>query len=152
MRIWKVKVKPTWDVPFLATRGRALKALENDEVGWTLQKLFGLYVQSYEKKFRYRRWRLSEDKGMEIVQSLRLLVRRVKMDEARKAVVAVFALKFANWDHHRMLSNSDTYEQWVAPQIFKTDDEKRGKGEQAEWTGSRDGKSGAMSAKEFFES
>jgi hypothetical protein len=109
---------------------------------------YELYCDLYEKRFR----RKLKGKALQstVKGNLGHLVARVGGEEALLAVRVIMTspkLKWVTSPPDAFLANETTYERHVGPLLHEPT---HASGEQAEWSGSRDGKSGAVSSGEFF--
>lgn len=150
MRIWKIRSSVSIEKAFIPTRKASLRAAEKAKEKlpgmWTVQELFGFYIENYEERHK-RQWGFTANGSQEMVKCLRTLVTRVGMEEAHRAIKSVFSLKWVLSQHERLLVNQDLYERHVAPILMRTEAKV---GEQAEWSGTRNFESREVPASEFF--
>lgn len=160
MKTWIIRAKrPKRDLykEFRPTRVFSLqeykRVREQPYSEWTLQALFGLYVECYETRYK-RAWPYSSQASRAVVNDLRLLVVREAMDIAAIAVNAVFSHHKLRWitsAHHDMLADKDKYFKFIFPVVFDEKQLKERKGEQAEWERRRrERQSKVVQAKKFF--
>ena len=129
MRVWRIRLEEY--VPDTITRGFALKAVT--ERPRSAMAVLGHYIEAYEKRF-HRRWPFTGVQTRLDYDDLLLLVRRVGVDEATRAVAVIFGPKFKwlNGRYSRFLANRDAYGNHVVPVLSEQQS-----GEQAEWSGAR---------------
>jgi hypothetical protein len=119
------------------------KKEHEDPEGWTVHELFGYYVSHHCE--RYGRWIFSAAGAVEIVSALRILARRVGMEEARQAVMAVFGQKWIERGQWMFFGDRDKYAKYVHPHLKVASGR-----EQSEWSGRRDFKQKRYNPAEFF--
>ena len=142
-RVWKIR----WSKPkpvrrplipegYSPTRAAALKQLETQQAQfpqdvWTVEALFGLYVRNYEKR-HCRHWPFSGEYGQVISKDLASLIWRVGVEEAFRAVDAVFSLQWVKGEHITILNNIDRYARFILPELDARLQQRK-IGEQTEW-------------------
>ncbi len=162
MKVWRIKLRHVGDplvakrvviVPpgFVPTRVRGLKALERVKLSpshsWPVSALFGFYVERYEDRYK-RAWPFSAAMSKTYLDDLLDLAQRVGMAEAAVAVKVVFGMDWITGEHMQFLRDQDKYARFVIPELEKR---KPKRGEQSEWSGSRDEvQSGQVDAEAFF--
>ena len=132
---------------FVATRTAAIRELERVRFRktWTLQALFGLYIENYEARYR-RRWPFTAKVGGDVVADLKALVDRVGLDEAKQSIQLIFTMRWIT-EHRGILANRDLYARFIIPELDKAN---QARGEPGQWTGTRQAESREVTADEFF--
>ena len=152
MKIWVVRVSKNrldLNAQFAPRRDSALKALavDRDRCSWSLEGLFGLYVEAHERRVSCA-WKFGTSKlAQYVVWDLKTALRREKVEDVVRSIEFVFsdAMKWYRGPPSRLLADEDLFTRFVLPELAK-----RPKGEQAEWSGERASVARVEDSGDFF--
>lgn len=132
MKVWVIRLMSTEDSfrirPLLRTAGIALREAESGGA-WGTAAIVGYYARAYKERYRVRLG-LTQDMVRCVADDLGIVVQRVGVETARRAIDTVFG-KRLEWvsDHHSFLANKNNFTRFVVPHLDNRS--------HVEWSGDR---------------